>query len=233
MVLAGSTVGCARSGPTKLAGELVIAPCIHDERLRELVEVAAHGVDDVRAEAHPMHAAMRQAIPLEDHFLVAPTLEALEQAVQRVLETSGHLQLRDGERMLYAAIEGGEGGGQEVHWEGGGQQVAKTAWRTHLVDMGSALHIRDIEGAQIRRDEEDGWPRLRIRLAPAQGDAFHRLSAKQVGRMIVLLHEGEVLSSPVVAEPIPGHEIHVMAPRIQAPTPAEAEALLKGLLSPS
>jgi preprotein translocase subunit SecD len=224
VVLAGSTVGCARSGPTKLAGELVIAPCIHDERLRELVEVAAHGADDVRAEAHPMHAAMRQAIPLEDHFLVAPTLEALEQAVQRVLETSGHLQLRDGERMLYAPIEGGEGGGQ---------QVAKTAWRTHLIDMGSAIHVRDIEGAQIQRDEEDGWPRLRIRLAPAQGDAFHRLSAKQVGRMIVLLHEGEVLSSPVVVEPIPGHEIHVMAPRIQAPTPAEAEALLKGLLSPS
>ena len=94
------------------------------------------------------------------------------------------------------------------------------------------LHVREIEGARIEHGEDDGWPRLWIRLKSAEGEAFHRMSAKQVGSKILVVHEDEVLMSPVVFEPIPGHEIQVLPARLGSTTRADAEAQLDALLTP-
>ena len=72
----------------------------------------------------------RSPDPREDPFLVAPTVEALEQALQSAWAEAAHLQLLEGERMLYEQI---------ADVKDPGYDAPEIAWRTHLVDMRRAF----------------------------------------------------------------------------------------------
>ncbi len=94
----------------------------------------------------------------------------------------------------------GEGACQYHHWDAGGNWTvpSEAIWRLE----------QPLLRAQVARAEpgidELGFPALSVTLAPADVAAFRALSARAIGRRLAVLVDGQVVTAPVVAGPIPG-----------------------------
>lgn len=101
---------------------------------------------------------------------------------------------------------------------------ARVRWRLYFVDRRAGF----VADAQARASLERGpaGPLVRVRLSEEQGARLAELSAARLERRIAITAGDEVLMLPVVAAPITGGELQLVAPRgpgpMQAPEAAAA-----------
>lgn len=105
-----------------------------------------------------------------------------------------------------------------------------TAVRAYWLRRASRLEVSQVRDATIKQDEYTGQDAFVLTLEDRDKDAFGRLTADAVDHMIAIIVGGDVVSAPVVREPITGGVVQVsMGAVASSRGPGSAEALGRSL----
>ena len=82
--------------------------------------------------------------------------------------------------------------------------IAEPAWRTYVVHREVHVDGSRVADAYVINDEMMGRPNVMIELDEAGRAAFAQMTTDAVKRRIAIIVDDEVMSAPIVQEPIPG-----------------------------
>jgi preprotein translocase subunit SecD len=90
-------------------------------------------------------------------------------------------------------------------------QFVHSGWRSYLVHDHAELTESDVVDAVAKADDVQslGMWFVLVTLTESAAERFEELTRAQVGRRIAILMDGELMSAPVVREPIPGGTLHI------------------------
>ena len=97
-----------------------------------------------------------------------------------------------------------------------------------IINSTAVIRSEHVEDAEPQEDSM-GWPSVRVELNKEGAAAFEALSRRSVGKRLAILVDGDLISAPVVAEPIPGGVLQVSFGAGQG---AEARRLAAALKTP-
>jgi len=108
--------------------------------------------------------------------------------------------------------------------------TVSTAVRAYWLERGSRLEVSRVQDATIKRDEYTGQEAFVLTLEDSDKEAFGRLTTDALDHMIAVIVAGDVISAPVVRDPITGGVVHVsMGAAASAKGPGSAEAFGRSL----
>jgi|GEM_PF-1896546 len=164
----------------------------------------------------PQQLALREVLPADD-AMVSKVQAALGDGFEVKLkgyDPSIEVRPPDGDRMdVVARIRGlGASGAdllaEKMTYVDETGRVTDVAWAVWAVARGSELKDGDIASATVELDERGG-PYVAVTLSPDGRARFAALTARLVRKHLAIVVDDEVMSVPVVAEPIRGGMVRV------------------------
>lgn len=118
-----------------------------------------------------------------------------------------------------------------VTWERADAGKMSTTANAHWLERASRLKVSQVRGATIEQDEYSGQDSFVLTLEDRDAEAFGRLTTDALDQKIAIIVAEEVISAPVVREPITGGVVRIsMGTAASARGPGSAEALARDLL---
>lgn len=206
---AAVTPGCTGAAKTEveLVRPLVLTP-VDDSKgaLKRVAEaVRADPQSGLEVESGEV-AGVGGGPAVQENFATGPEKHVLEDYIR----THPELAPPADQAFGYERLRDGEG---------------RTSWRMHCVRAGG-LTLRKLAAADLI-EGPDNRPQIRVRLAPEDSQRFAALTAEHRGHRLAVIQDDEVLTAPILLEPLTTGELEIP---LAAATRAEAQAALDHLL---
>lgn len=105
--------------------------------------------------------------------------------------------------------------------ERGGGAKGTPPIRAYLLENSTAIRIARLRSAEVESDAQFGVPRVKLELGEDDAVKFEAMTAASINSPIAIVKRGEVVSAPIVREPIPGGVLIVSFPVDRAETDAK------------
>ncbi|MFZ6184507.1 SecDF P1 head subdomain-containing protein [Nannocystis pusilla] len=206
---AAVTTGCTGAAKTEveLVRTLVLTPVDDSKGALKRVAEAVRADPQSGLEVESGEVAGVDGGPaVQESFATGPEKHVLEDYIR----THPELAPPADQAFGYERLRDGEG---------------RTSWRMHCVRAGG-LALRELAAADLI-EGPDNRPRIRVRLVPEDSQRFAALTAEHRGRRLAVIQDDEVLTAPMLLEPLNTGELEIP---LAAATRAEAQAALDHLL---
>ncbi|MGH1344281.1 MAG: SecDF P1 head subdomain-containing protein [Nannocystales bacterium] len=190
-----------------------------DESVEDLLEFVAI---DLRSQKNldGIEVTMQPGTTEEGRVLRGPSQSALSGYLQSVLARKPELEPRSNLQLAWGRVVGRTRDG-----------LATTTVRAYWLEQESQLEIARVLDAAVKQDEFTGLDTFVLTLEDHDKQAFGQLTTDALDHMIAVVVGGEVISAPIVRDPIPGGVVHVtMGAAMSAQGPGSAEAFGRSLL---